>query len=136
MLFRQDEKTILVQIFFYCLDYVSRLPKNCSKHSGKLKHASARNSASRLSLKITGNQWTLVGNHALCWVELLHFSFWRCWNVPEIFRTSFTFSALTFFPRRCKMNVWSYWMIAPKANFQFNYHCKQKSTVVIKLIIH
>ena len=56
MLSRQDEQIFLVQIFFYCLDYVFRLPKNCSECSGKLKHASARDSVSRLSLKITGNQ--------------------------------------------------------------------------------
>ena len=51
ILSRQDEKTFFVQIFFYCLDYVSRLLKNCSEYSGKLKHASAVDSVSKLSLK-------------------------------------------------------------------------------------
>ena len=71
--FRRDEKMFLVQIFFYCLDQVFRLPKNCSEHPGKPKHVSARDSVSRLSLKITQNQWTLAGNHALCWDVLLLF---------------------------------------------------------------
>ena len=55
--FRRDEKIFLVQIFFYCLDYVSRLQKNCSEYSGKLKHASALDSVLKLSLKMTGNRW-------------------------------------------------------------------------------
>ena len=55
--FRQDEKIFLVQIFFYCLDYVSRLQKNCSEYSGKLKHASAMDSVLKLSLKMMGNRW-------------------------------------------------------------------------------
>ena len=54
--FRQDEKIFLVQIFFYCLDYVSRLQKNCSEYSGKLKHASAMDSVLKLSLKMMGNR--------------------------------------------------------------------------------
>ena len=57
MLSRQDEKICLVQIFFYCLDYVSRLQKNCSEYSGKLKHASAMDSVLKLSLKMMGNRW-------------------------------------------------------------------------------
>ena len=51
MHFRRDEKFFLVQIFFYCLDYVSRLQKNCSEYSGKLKHASAMDSVLKLSFK-------------------------------------------------------------------------------------
>ena len=43
--------------FFYCLDYVSRLQKNCSEYSGKLKHASAMDSVLKLSLKMMGNRW-------------------------------------------------------------------------------
>ena len=55
----------LVQVFFYCLDYVSRCSKNCSERSGKLKHASARDSVSRLSLKMIENRCILVENRAL-----------------------------------------------------------------------
>ena len=51
MLSHQDEKIFLVQIFFYCLDYASRPLKNCSEYSGNLKHASAVDSVSKLSLK-------------------------------------------------------------------------------------
>ena len=54
ILSRQDEKTFCVQIFFYCLDYVSRLLKYCSEYSGNLKHASAVDSVSKLSLKMDG----------------------------------------------------------------------------------
>ena len=71
--FCRDEKIFLVQIFFYCLDYVSRLPKNCSEHSGTPKHASAGDCVSRLSLKMVGNQRTLVENHALWAIQLQHF---------------------------------------------------------------
>ena len=56
MLSRQDEKIFLVQIFFYCLDYAYRPLKNCSEYSGKLKHASAVDSVSKLSLKMDGKQ--------------------------------------------------------------------------------
>ena len=55
--FRWDEKIFLVQIFFCCLDYISRLQKNCSEYSGKLKHASAMDSVLKLSLKMMGNRW-------------------------------------------------------------------------------
>ena len=55
--FRRDEKNCLVQIFFYCLDYVSRLQKSCSEYSGKLKHASAMDSVLKLSLKMIGYRW-------------------------------------------------------------------------------
>ena len=54
MLSRQDEKMFLVQIFFYCLGYVSRPLKNSSEYSGKLKHASTVDSVSKLSLKMDG----------------------------------------------------------------------------------
>ena len=52
-----SEQIFLVRIFFYCLDYVSRLQKNCSEYSGKLKHASAMDSVLKLSLKMMGNRW-------------------------------------------------------------------------------
>mgnify|MGYP004365563971 CR=1 FL=1 len=54
MLSRQDEKIFLDQIFFHCLNYVSRPPKNGLEHSGKLKHASVVDSVSKLSLKMDG----------------------------------------------------------------------------------
>ena len=73
IIFHRDEKIFSVQVFFSCLDYTSRLPKTCSEHSGKLKHASARDSVSRLSIKMMGNRHILVENHALSPTQMKDF---------------------------------------------------------------
>ena len=54
MVSHQDENIFLVQIFFYCLDHVSRPVKHCPGYSGKLEHASVVDSVSKLSLKMDG----------------------------------------------------------------------------------
>ena len=79
---RKKVRSILLLTFFVTTH--GRLLKNCSEHSGKLKHASARDSVSRLSLKTTENQWTLVGNHALCWNCLCKEILTKIWISPKI----------------------------------------------------
>ena len=56
MCFRRDEEIFFDPVFFYYLDYASRLQNNCSEYSGKLKHASAMDSVLKLSLKMMRNR--------------------------------------------------------------------------------
>ena len=43
LFFRRDEKIVLLRIFFYDLDYISRLPQTYSEHSVVFGHASPMN---------------------------------------------------------------------------------------------
>ena len=79
---------------------------NGSEHSVNLKHASAWDSVSRLSLKITENQWTLVRNHALCDGDLRRGTYefqWRSRISPKIFFDRLCQDCLIFF-----QNIFSY----------------------------
>ena len=55
MFFRQAKKMFLIQIFS-TVWIMSLDLKKCLEHSGKLKHASAMDSGSKLSLKIVRNR--------------------------------------------------------------------------------
>ena len=54
LLFRRDEKIFLLRIFFYDLDYISRLPQTYSEHSGSVRACFADEQG--LGLKMEGNQ--------------------------------------------------------------------------------